>query len=450
MEADYAFSGREKEATLISNHGEFRDLICSRGWRLRGCACSASLVALVLIAIIAAMTQTALGQTFSVIHDFTGGQDGAYPAAGVTIDANDNIYGTTFGGGGTGRFGTVFLLDNDGTGWTLSPLHSFAGGSDGAGPAGKLVFGPNGILYGSTSAGGGGSCLQSNDYHGCGTVYSIRPPAQSPATVIFDWSSTVLYSFSGGDGAYPQGELTFDKAGNIYGTTVNGGSPGRGLIYSLTPSNGSWTQNILYQAQGNGDGEYAWGGVVFDQSGNLYGVFEDNGPHGYGALYELTPSGSGWKESTVHGFAYHGEDGASPQGGLILDASGNLYGTTVHSPNGAGTVFEMAASGGSWSYDFLYGLTGGINLGPYDKLLMDASGNLYGTTYADGRYGYGSVFKLTQSNGKWTYSTLHDFTGAKDGASPMCRLAFDSGGNLYGTAAGGGAHGKGVVFEITP
>ena len=435
---------------MLSNHGEFRDFISSRGWHLTRCACSASLVALVFVAVITAITQTALGQTFSVIHDFTGGQDGANPAAGLTIDAHDNIYGTAFGGGGTGRYGTVFSLDNDGGGWILTPLYRFAGGNDGAGPASRVIEGPDGLLYGSTSAGGGGPCIQSNGDRGCGTVYSLRPPARAPSTVIFDWSPSILYRFSGTDGQYPQGDLTFDQAGNIYGTTVNGGSAGWGLIYSLTPSNGGWTQNILYQAQGNGDGEYAWSGVVFDQSGNLYGVFAQNGPYGFGALYKLTPSGSGWAESTIHGFTYHGDDGGFPQGGLLLDASGNLYGTTVHSLTGGGTVFEMVASGDSWSYDFLYGLNGGIGFGPYDKLLMDASGNLYGTTFADGQHGFGSVFKLTRSEGGWSYTSLHDFTGGSDGASPTCRLAFDSSGNLYGTASGGGAHGKGVVFQIAP
>jgi uncharacterized repeat protein (TIGR03803 family) len=107
-------------------------------------------------------------------------------------------------------------------------------------------------------------------------------------------------------------------------------------------------------------------------------------------------------------------------------------------------------SGGGWSYDFIYGLTGGIELGPYDKLAMDAAGNLYGTTYGDGLYGYGSVFKLTRSQNGWTYSSLHDFTGGTDGSNPICRLVIDSSGNLYGTAGGGGPYGKGLVFQITP
>ncbi len=433
---------------MISNRKETQDRISSRG-SLTRYAGSASLVALALIAIIFGMAQTALGQTFTVIHNFTGEQDGATPSTGLTIDAYDNIYGTAFGGG-AGHFGVVFSLNNNGGGWTLSPIYSFAGGEDGAGPLARLVVGPDGILYGSTLAGGGGPCIQSNDYHGCGTVYSVRPPSQAPSSVIFDWSSTTLYRFSDSDGSYPQGELAFDQAGNIYGATVDGGSAGLGLIYSLTRSSGGWTENILYQAQGNGDGAYAWGGVVFDQSGNLYGMFGENGPYGYGALYKLTPSGSGWTESTIHGFSFQGNDGATPQGGFILDPAGNLYGSTVHSLGGGGTVFEMAASHGGWSYDFLYGLSGGIDLGPYDKLLMDASGNLYGTTLGDGRYGFGSVFKLTPSSSGWTYTSLHDFTGGHDGGSPLCALAFDSSGNLYGTASIGGTKGLGVVFQIAP
>jgi uncharacterized repeat protein (TIGR03803 family) len=329
------------------------------------------------------MGQTAQSQTYNVIHNFTGGEDGAYPYAGLTINAAGNMmYGTTFGGGANG-YGTVFSLHNSGASWALRPLYPFAGGNDGEGPVARVMIGANGALYGSTSAGGGGPCQQSNGYLGCGTVFSLRPPARAPGSAIYNWISTVLYRFSGSDGQYPQGDLTFDLAGNIYGTTVGGGSADLGLIYSLAPSNGGWTQNILYQAQGNGDGEYAWGGVVFDQFGNLYGIFGQNGPYGYGAIYELTPSGSGWSESTIHGFTYHGNDGANPQGGLILDALGNLYGTTVHSPMGGGTVFEMVPLGGSWSYDFLYGFSGGIDLGPYDKLLMDVAGNLYGTTFGD-------------------------------------------------------------------
>ncbi len=392
------------------------------------------------------LAQLAQGESYRVIHNFTGGQDGANPYTGLTIDAAGALYGTAFNGGGN-QFGTIFSLTNSGTGWVLKPLYAFAGGDDGANPVAAVVIGPDGALYGSTSAGGGGPCTGRS--RGCGTVFSLRPPSRAPASIIFDWSSTILFRFSGSDGSFPEGELTFDSAGNIYGTTEGGGSADWGLIYSLTRSNG-WTQDILYQAQGDGDGEFPWGGAVFDSSGNLYGVFLENGPYNYGAVYKLTPSGSGWTESTVHGFTFHGNDGASPQGGLIQDSSGNLIGTTVHSPTGGGTVFEMTPSGDGWSYNFLYGFSGGIDLGPYDRLLMDAAGNLYGTTFGDGQYGYGSVFKLTRSGSGWTYRSLHDFTGGSDGANPMCRLVFDSSGNLYGTASGGGTHGQGVIYQITP
>lgn len=422
------------------------------GWTRHGLmrAATSLFIATAFVTVLATMTPAAQGQSFQVIYSFTGGQDGAYPSSGLTIDAADNIYGTAFSGGtGTG-FGTVFSLSNTGSSWILRPLHQFTGGSDGAGPAARVIIGPDGALYGSTAAGGGGPCVLMNGYHGCGTVYQLRPPARAPATVIYNWNSIVLNSFSGSNGSYPQGDLTFDSSGNIYGTTINGGTPGWGVVYSLTRTNGRWAENVLYQAQGNGDGEYPWGGVVFDQSGNLYGTFSQNGPSSYGSVYKLARSGSGWTESTVHGFTFHGNDGATPQGGLVVDSSGNLWGTTVHDATGGGTVFELTPSGGGWTYNFVYELSGGIDLGPYDKLLMDSAGNLYGTTYGDGRYGYGSVFKLTRSGSGWSYSSLHDFTGGSDGSNPFCRLAVDSSGNLYGTTFAGGASGKGVIFQITP
>lgn len=432
---------------MISNYREHQQSPCDYTGRVVNRVAIAAIIAFVFMLCLA-MTQAAQAQTYHVIHNFTGGEDGAYPATGLTIDGSGNIYGTAFGGGAQG-FGTIFNLDNDGGGWFLTPIYAFPEGDEGAGPSGTLVIGPNGALYGSTAAGGGGPCLSENGYRGCGTIYSLQPPATAPATVIFNWLATTLYRFSQTNGAYPQGPLTFDSSGNIYGTAVNGGNAGWGLIYELVPNGSGWTQNVLYQAQGDGDGAYPFGGVVFDQSGNLYGVFSQNGPNNNGAVYELSPSGSGWQESTVHSFTFNGDDGSTPQGGLIVDTSGNLYGSTVHDINGGGTIFEMQ-SGGGWSYDFIYGLTGGIELGPYDKLAMDAAGNLYGTTYGDGLYGYGSVFKLTRSQNGWTYSSLHDFTGGTDGSNPICRLVIDSSGNLYGTAGGGGPYGKGLVFQITP
>jgi len=438
---------RKGSSIVIPNLGEHFIFYSSHAtWARR--QTSLLKVAFLLIVALGAMLQVCQAQTYHVIYTFTGGQDGAYPSTGLTIDNAGDIYGTAFGGGAN-HYGTVFSLHESGGNWTLSPLYAFAAGNDGAGPSARLVIGTDGSLYGSTAAGGGGPCVLSNGYRGCGTVYKLRPPGRDPGTGIFSWSASLLYRFSNTNGSYPQGELAFDSAGDIYGTTANGGA-GFGLIYKLVYSGSSWTQSILYEPHPNHDGTYPLGGVIFDNSGNLYGIFSQDGLYGYGAVYELSPSGSGWAERVLHNFSFNGSDGAYPQGGLIFDNSGNLMGSAVHDPNGGGNVLELERSGGGWSYNEVYGLSGGIGLGPYDKLTMDSAGNLYGTTYGDGRYGYGSVFKLTHSRGGWTYTTLHDFAGGSDGSNPMCRLVFDSSGNLYGTAVGGGAHHDGIIFRITP
>ncbi|MFZ0794834.1 MAG: choice-of-anchor tandem repeat GloVer-containing protein, partial [Candidatus Korobacteraceae bacterium] len=192
-----------------------------------------------------------------------------------------------------------------------------------------------------------------------------------------------------------------------------------------------------------------------DSAGNLYGTtsawgYGDTGC--CGTVFQLVNSGSGWTENTLYQFT-DGNDGRIPYGGVIADAAGNLYGTTTtDGANGGGTVFELSPSGGGYTYQTLYSFSGeaGLEVGPYDDLAMDSAGNLYGTTYLDGRYGWGNVFKLAPSGSGWTYTSLHDFTGGSDGASPRCRLVFDSSGNLYGTTSIGGTNGYGVVFKIAP
>ncbi len=401
----------------------------------------------VLTLLLVSFAIAAQAQTYSIIHAFTGGRDGAYPFTGLTLEGQ-TLFGTTFGG--ADRYGTVFALKPAGNGWILNTLHTFESGPDGAGPSSPLTMGPDGALYGATSAGGGGPCYTSNGYRGCGTVFKLLPPTHSSSSTNPLWSATILYTFSDTDGSYPQGGLTFDANGVLYGTAVNGGNADAGVIYTLTPANGQWTQNILYQVMNNGDGQFPWGGVILDNSGNLYGVMTDGGPYGFGVVYELSPSGSGWTESAIHGFTDQGNDGMGPQSGLIKDSAGNLYGATVYLPDSGGSAFELTPSGGSWSYNFLSAFQGGLNLGPYANLVMDSAGNLYGTTFADGQYGFGTVFKLTQSGGSWTYQTLHSFSGGSDGASPMAPLIFDGAGNLYGTTSSGGQYEAGVVFKITP
>lgn len=382
--------------------------------------------------------------TYAVLHNFTGEQDGANPTSGVTLDAGGSLYGTTFNGGI--GFGAAYKLKSSVSGWLLNPLYSFAGGSDGANPTARLIFGPDGALYSTTLY----------DGLGYGTVFKLQPPPRACATVFCPWMKTELYSFQGDpDGAFPEiAELIFDHAGNLYGTTYNGGlSIGLGgTVYELTPSgNGNWTESVLYRFMGPPDGERADAGVILDSGGNLYGTTHDGGQYGYGIVYKLSPSNGNWTESVLYSFQ-NGSDGGNPYSGLILD-SGNLYGATSSDTSGGGTVFELSPSGGGWTLTTLYSFVGspmgGFGCGPVGSIVMSA-GSIYGTTLCDGVFQYGNVFKLTPSNGSWIYTDLHDFTGGSDGGSSYSNVEFDGSGNLYGTTYSGGSHGDGVVWQIMP
>jgi uncharacterized repeat protein (TIGR03803 family) len=412
----------------------------------------ARLAVLTVLVLAMVVTPSVKAQTFIVIHTFADGEDGADPASGVTIDSSGNLYGTTpYGGSSSGHYGVVYRLQNKHNSWVLSPLYAFAGGTDGANPGSRVTIGSNGTLYGSTYYGGlfQNGCSGGD---GCGTIFNLKPTPTRPATPLTPWIRTLLYDFQGGsDGWQPAGDLVFDQAGNIYGTTFYGAYNGFGSVYKLTPSGDGWTESLLFQDPSGSDWIQPSGGVILDSSGDLFGVFAFGGTNSWGGVYELTPSGSGWIETTLHNFTY-ASDGGEPIGGLIMDSSGNLYGTTsLGGPEGGGTVFELTPSGGSWTFSVLYSFTGGMGKnGPIDKLNMDAAGNLYGTTYSEGAYGYGAVFKLIASGGSWTYSSLHDFANGNDGAYPACQPVFDAKGNLYGTASAGGSLGVGVVWEIMP
>ncbi|MGA2687164.1 MAG: choice-of-anchor tandem repeat GloVer-containing protein [Candidatus Korobacteraceae bacterium] len=380
---------------------------------------------------------------YDVIYNFTGGLDGAVPLGALTIDKAGNFYGTASSAGASGN-GTVFKLTRTGSGWTLTTLYSFKGGMDGSKPSGKLVIGVDGILYGTTINGGGSGCSGT----GCGTVFNVKPGA----TAI--WKETVLYAFSGGsDGANPTlGELTFDKAGNLYGTTYAGGKYSNGVVFELTHSGGTWTESVLYPFTGGFDGGSPQAGVIFDQSGNLYGTTVGGGSGNYGTVYQLTPTGSGWTENVIYNFA-PGAGGVYPFAGLVFDAVGNLYGaSSVGIPFGTngGAVFELTPFMGTWVFSVLYQIPPlGTEEGPFDSLLIDAAGNLYGTTLGDGSaFGEGNVFKL--ASGSWTPTDYHDFSHyCGDGGAPYARVVMDSKGVLYGTLSDGGT-GAGAIFTVTP
>jgi uncharacterized repeat protein (TIGR03803 family) len=382
------------------------------------------------------ITLPAQAQTFTLVHNFTG-SDGSSPTAGVTMDQGRNLYGTASLGGHTvgncfNGCGTVYKLTHKNSSWTFTPLYLF-NDSDGSEPLGRVTFGPDGRLYGTTSFGGA---------FNNGVVFSLQPPATICKATFCSWRETVLYSFTGGaDGLNPgYGDLAFDRAGNIYGTTMYGGINGEGTVYKLSSSHGVWSKTVLHSFGATAvDGQYPYAGVVLDGSGNLYGTTFLGGQDGVGAVYEL--QADGWSEITLHSFDEL-EDGYELAGGLIFDSHGNLYGvSSVGGPNGGGAVYELNPSNGSWNFSVLYGLT--AYEGSQASVAMDTAGNVYGTMIQ----GWNEVFRLTPSNGQWE---LTGFSGGL-GIYPFGNITVDAAGNLYTTAAGGDGNGStGVVFQITP
>jgi len=250
-------------------------------------------VVLALVVMFAAtviVAPAAQAQTFSVLHNFSGGGDGATPYAGVTIGPGGVLYGTASGGGNHDA-GVVFKLTDQGSSWTLSPLYEFTGGSDRAEPYGAVAIGPNGALYGTTIYGGAGY----------GTAFELRPPLTACKAILCYWGETVLHTFTGtSDGEYPDHvNLAFDQAGNIYGTTYDGGMYGDGTTFELTASGGGYTESIIHNFGSSGtDGDSPYSGVVLDTAGNVYGTTDEGGTGGAGTLYQLMPSrGDGWRMS---------------------------------------------------------------------------------------------------------------------------------------------------------
>ena len=402
-------------------------------------------VALAILAVTLFVTGIAASQE-RVLGNFRP-NSGARPVGGLIFDSAGNLYGTTSqrGLGGNG-FGTVFeLTPNEGGGWTQKALHNFHDTTDGFSPQGSLVMDTAGNLYGAAAGG----------VHGYGTVFDLTSVGSGR------WTFKTLYSFSknGVDGTYPQTGVILDAAGNLYGTTLSGGTYDSGTVFELTPSpRGSWTEKTLHSFNGV-DGAYPTAGLIFDAAGNLYGTTWSSSTHAYGVVFELTPVGGGsWTEIVLHSFINDGSDGLSPYEGVIFDTSGNLYGTTrFGGAYGEGTVFELTpAPDGSWTEMVLhnFNLDGKDGARPYlSGLVFGATGNLYGTTSIGGVYGLGTAFELTpMPDGSWTETVLHSFNhdGGRDGDTPVGGMIFDAAGNLYGVTLSGGKYVCGVVFEITP
>ena len=424
---------------------------------MRGKKVSVGWIALwVLVAATQCVTSTtAAGQqaTGKILHNFdTNKLDGLSPSGGLLFDSAGNLYGTTFGV--RGGFGAVYELTPTASGfWNETTLHIFSF-ADGVSPNGTLIFDAVGNLYGVAAGGGLGTGTRcTNRAGGCGTVFELSPSASG-------WTETVLHDFTHNiDGANPRGGLVMDAAGNLYGTTTAGGGNSGvdfGTVFELSPmADGEWMETILHIFKNNGhqDGLEPNGSLVFDAAGNLYGTTVVGGSIGFGTVFELSPQIDGsWQETILSNFAGQG-DGLEPFSGVIFDASGNLYGTTSSGGTGSGgTVFELSPSlDGSWTKTVLYNFSneneGSVGMG---SLTLDGSGNLYGATEGDScGHGCGAIFELSNSGGLWTKTTLFRFDG-KDGDNPYASLIFDAAGNLYGTTAQGGSKEEGTVFELVP
>jgi len=292
------------------------------------------------------------------------------------------------------------------------------------------------------------------------TVAAFMVPAISTASTY-----KVLHTFTGLDGAAPLAGVISDAAGNLYGTTRSGGNDNCGVVFKLTPNaDGSWTESVLHSfVESASDGCGPVASLIFDVAGNLYGTTGIGGL-GCGVVFELTPSVNGaWGENILYSFAEGGfHDGCIPEGSLIFDSAGNLYGSTQTGAGAGkggpeGTVYKLAPNGdGSWTESVLYRfhMKDGISL--MAGLIFDQGGNLYGTAAEQGGYSdrdFGVAFKLVpNANGNWTENILHQFTNntVTDGNGPTSNLIFDTAGNLYGTTTAGGSGGDGVVFKLTP
>ncbi len=387
-------------------------------------------------------------QTLTVLHEFTGGADGSNPYSSLAMDRGGNLYGVVPFGGSQGcetqngiGCGTAFKLAHRGTGWAFSTLYEFTQGAGGSIPVGTPFIASDGTIYGTTDGGGNLSCRDTFG-DGCGTIYHLRPQPNFCASFSCPWNNTLLYTFTGGsDGNDPLAGVVLDGAGNIYGAAYGGGSSKFGVAYELSPSGSGWSESTIHTFTSGSDGAYPAGTPILDRSGNLYGTTYlggNCGGAGCGTVFELTPSGSEWNENILSNLS---ESNGGPQAGLIFDTQGNLYGSSSFG-NG---VFELSPSDGGWITTTLYS-DKSLDLQSFrSPVTRDSAGNLYGTSEFGGQStctgsGCGFVYKLTPSNGGWTFTQLYSFTGGSDGGNPIGGVVLDGNGNIYGTAFSGGTH----------
>jgi uncharacterized repeat protein (TIGR03803 family) len=393
----------------------------------------------------------------SLIYSFAGGSDGAYPQARILHQPGGTLFGVTLNGGANhcGACGTVFrLTPQPGGSFTKDTVYRFRGGRDGDYPAARLWADASGNLFGSTEKGG----LSDR-----GTIFESHPDSSSFITAV-------IYRFdSRAGGATPEAPLIEDKSGVLYGTTAAGSSKGMcyddgcGTAFKLAPQGARYLETVMYRFKGGTDGGIPMAPLLSDNHGGFFGTTTIGGTsgcegRGCGTVYELAPSGSTYVEHTLYAFAGL-TDGSDPEGGVIEDKDGALYGATVGGglscPGaGCGIVFKLTPSDSGYQESVLYSFAGsGDGAAPTGHVVMGKQGVIYGTTTLS--YGLtpcdcGVVFALTPSGSGYTEQILHAFTGApNDGDTPYGGVAIDgTSGTLYGTTVKGGADNFGAVYRI--
>jgi hypothetical protein len=450
---------------------------------------TATLAAAVACAVLIAASAAAAAQ-FTVLYGFKGGRDGANPQAGLIMDRNGVLYGTTAEGGHSAcapnGCGTVFALAPPVTGetnWVETVLHRFRGPAAGgaAYPTADMIMDAHGVLYGTTSQGGLSSCGASIQI-GCGTVFALAPPAAGETLWIGDTLHRFAKTYSSG-GPVPPSGLIRGTDGTLYGTT----GAGAGEVFAVAPPTPGTTRStidILYRFKGHDRGYGPLGGLIMDARGVLYGTTYIGGKRSCdpcrGMVFALIPPTGGtttWSEEVL--FTFNKPDGSFPEAGLLMDQSGVLYGTTRFGGNnadcsrvgsGCGTVFKLSPpplGEVRWTETVLYSFGNNLDadgIYPLARLVMDANGALYSTTFEGGGecggdfIGCGTIFKLSPpaaGGTRWAETVLHSFSSGKDGAYPVAGLLMDAQGVLYGTTSeGGGAGcgrlGCGTVFKLVP
>jgi|HubBroStandDraft_6_1064221.scaffolds.fasta_scaffold100857_1 uncharacterized repeat protein (TIGR03803 family) len=371
-----------------------------------------------------------LGTSFTTLRSFDG-TDGRLSFAGLVQATNGNLYGTTYYGG-TKDSGNVFEITPRGTLTTLYSLCSKSGCTDGEYTYAVPIQGTDGNFYGTTYLGGSKEL---------GTVFKVTPSG----------TQTTLHTFAGPDGSEPLAGLVQGTNGSFYGTTNMGGARGYGVIFKITPSGAFTTLHSFCSQSGCTDGENPYAALVQGIDGNLYGTTLGGGSSkGFGTVFKITPSGT---LTTLHRFCTQSScpDGKFPQTGLVQASNGNFYGTTISGgASGGGTIFEITPTGKLTTLYYVCSQSGcpdGNYL--YAGLIQATDGNLYGIMDVGGAHGTGTIFKITLTG---TLTTLYNFcsqSGCPDGQYPSGALVQATDGNLYGTTADGGANGDGTVFRLS-